>query len=153
MAELSALAADLPAGGPKVDPSLLESGEVLCFLADDFTKAAYFLMMRVLEKEAKDLRVAELKLELKQAETGQPFDDEQATMTARRFSHTVRHQAFENLLWTGVKGQIAPLLGGRTGSIALGPNWEIMVLPPSEDSGVGGAPFLLEVPRRRRRGQ
>ncbi len=149
LGELTALSKDLPKQGPKVE-SL--DGEVLGIIIDDLTKAAYFLLMRIKGDEAKNLRLAELALETQQVETGTPFEHESAELRARRYAHTLRKQTVEALLWAGVKGQVASLLGNSEGSIALGAGWEIIMLTSErEDGGLGDMPLFLTGSRRRPR--
>lgn len=140
LAELAAVAADLPSGGPTKD-ALPENFVDIGTVSDSQTKALHFMMERCVA-DLRGLKIEGYELKAKQTRDQLPYEPETRSIAKRGHLLRIRHdflaELFNAALHTDFFDEF-PI--GVTSQMVLGPNWEIGYTAKTPDPFASG---LLE---------
>lgn len=136
MAEIAAVASDLPAGSPDLS---LDGRTVIGEVSDSDTKACYFILKR-LWVEGDSLRAEALNMRTSVLQTGNPREEEVRDLDIRFALHGMKSDAVRSLFWGGICSAVVEKLRDQPNGpydLVLGIDWKVGVKNSEPDPFAG----------------
>lgn len=124
VAEMNALASDLPSGSPPLE-GLPPGHTPVGTITDPHTKALHFMIERGV-KVLQGIDADSLDLQARQKRESLPLKDEEMAIAKRRSVQVSRMTAMKFLFWASIEASVADTLAlGGSRSVSIGKDWVI----------------------------